>query len=166
MECRELRSHVSGRKSDFVTEAGGLLKILCPVSDGVAKARRELKKYLREVEQERIRSSLESESVVRKTLADAADEFLKFKRGSKARRTHEYYVGYPEWLEAQRAQKFRSAEDLELVEYLIRLRPWGDEDNLLPLPPQVPDVHWRGVFQYRRSIACPRGLRRDEHLDT
>ncbi len=78
----------------FITEAGGKLKILCPISDGIAKARRELKKHLNEVEQEKGRSKPEPQTVVPKTLTEIAAEFLKFKRSSKAERTFEYYAGY------------------------------------------------------------------------
>lgn len=71
---------------------------------------------------------------------------------------------YPQWIEAKRANRFCNADELGLVEYLIRLRPWREEDNALPLPLQIPDVHWCGLFEYRRNIPCPRGLRKDEHL--
>ncbi|MDB5342485.1 MAG: hypothetical protein JWP89_862 [Schlesneria sp.] len=78
----------------FVTEAGGKLKILCPISDGIAKARRELKKHLNEVEQEKRQHKLEPQNLAPKTLAEIAAEFLKFKRSSKAERTFEFYSGY------------------------------------------------------------------------
>jgi hypothetical protein len=71
---------------------------------------------------------------------------------------------YPAWLEAVRKGKFTTADELGIVEYLIRIRPWRSEDNALPLPRQVPEVHWCGLFVYRRNIPCPRGLGKNEHL--
>lgn len=78
----------------FVTEAGGKLKILCPISEGIAKARRELKEHLTQLEQEKNQPCPDTQASVPKTLSEIAAEFLKFKRSTQAERTHEFYTGY------------------------------------------------------------------------
>lgn len=72
---------------------------------------------------------------------------------------------YPDWLTSELAGTYKTASDLGLQEYVIRLRPWREEDKVLPVPQQIPGEHWCGVFEYRRNIPCPRGLRIEEVLE-
>lgn len=64
----------------------------------------------------------------------------------------------PPWLECVLSEG--DMGNLGLLDYLLRLRPWQPEDENLALPPLVPEINWCGVFEYRRSIPCPRGLPR------
>lgn len=76
----------------YVTEAGGTLKVLCLICEGMPKARKELAKHLAQVEQEKHHPA--KGTTPQHSLAEAAVEFLKLKRSSKSPRTVEYYTGY------------------------------------------------------------------------
>jgi integrase len=79
-------------RGNYVTEAGGKLTVLCPIIEGMPKARKELTQHLARVEQEKGQAS--SPIPPRHTVADCAEEFLSLKRSSKSKRTIEYYEGY------------------------------------------------------------------------
>ena len=83
-------------KDKFVTEAGGRMKVLCLIREGMAKARKELVKHLLQLEQEKGQTRAAGSNLDRTapTVADAVREFLQFKKSTKSKRTFEYYEGY------------------------------------------------------------------------
>lgn len=63
---------------------------------------------------------------------------------------------FPPWLQSHLVNGAKPIYELDLLEYLIRLKPWIPGTELLA--PPVESSQWCGTFEYRRDIPCPRGI--------
>lgn len=78
-------------RDKYVTEAGGKMKVLCLVTDGIAFARKQLAIHLAQLEQEKL--SRPDLSIYPLSINEAIAKFLKSKQSNRPKRTCDYYTG-------------------------------------------------------------------------
>jgi hypothetical protein len=67
----------------------------------------------------------------------------------------------PPWLESYVKEDYANGQELGLIDYVIRLSPWGDDVPLPEISEVANDFQWCGAFEMRKPEKCPAGIERE-----